>query len=64
MIEVKTNMTEAEIDEAQRKNKHRRLQALKDYKEGRRKAADTCKILDSCDRLHTMLERVRKKAKR
>ncbi|WP_337952431.1 hypothetical protein [Mitsuokella jalaludinii] len=64
MIEVKVNMTESEIDEAQRKNQERRRAALSDFKAGKKTSGDTCKILKSCDNLHIMLERMRKKARR
>lgn len=36
MIEVKVNMTESEIDEAQRKNQERRRAALSDFKAGKK----------------------------
>lgn len=64
MIEVKVNMTEEEINEAQRKNQARRRAALLAFKAGKKTSSDTCKVLKSCDNLHIMLERMRKKARR
>ena len=64
MIEVKTNMTNAEIDEAERQNERRRKKAIEDFKAGRHQSAETRRILERCDSLHQMLERMRKKAKR
>lgn len=64
MIEIKVNMTKKEIDEAQRKNQERRQAVLKEFKAGKRTSSDTRTILKSCDNLHLLLERMRKKAKR
>lgn len=63
MIEIKANMTEGEIEEAQRRNQERRRAALMDFKAGKKTLDDTRKVLKSCDNLHIMLERMRKKVR-
>ncbi len=63
MIEIKANMTEGEIEEAQRRNQERRRAALMDFKAGKKTSDDTRKVLKSCDNLHIMLERMRKKVR-
>ena len=44
MIELKSNMTKAEMDKAEKQLRVRRAKALADFKAGRKKSADTIAI--------------------
>ena len=49
MIELKGNMTQAEIIRAEKQLKDRRAKALADFKAGRKKSSDTIAIKKAID---------------
>lgn len=64
MIELKGNMTKAEIDKAEKQLKERRAKVLADFKAGRRKSADTIAIKNAIDDMLGLLAKKRKKARK
>lgn len=64
MIELKGNMTKAEIDKAEKQLKERRAKVLADFKTGRRKSADTIAIKNAIDDMLGLLAKKRKKARK
>ena len=64
MIELKGNMTKAEIDKAEKQLKECRAKVLADFKAGRRKSADTIAIKNAIDDMLGLLAKKRKKARK
>ncbi len=64
MIELKGNMTKAEIDKAEKQLKERRAKVLADFKAGRRKSADTIAVKNAIDDMLGLLAKKRKKARK
>lgn len=61
MIELKSIMTKAEIDEAEKQLRQRREKALADFKAGRKKSSDTIAVKNAIDAMLALLARKRKK---
>ena len=61
MIELKSIMTKAEIDEAEKQLRQRREKALADFKAGRKKSSDTIAVKNAIDAMLALLVRKRKK---
>ena len=64
MIELKSNMTKAEIIRAEKQLQERRAKVLADFKAGRRKSADTIAIKKAIDDMLGLLAKKRKRARR
>ena len=64
MIELKSNMTQAEIIRAEKKLKDRRAKALADFKAGRKKSSDTIAIKKAIDDALKLLAKKKKRVRK
>lgn len=64
VIELKSNMTKAEIDKAEKQLRERRAKVLADFKAGRRKSADTIAIKNAIDDMLALLAKRKKRVRK
>lgn len=64
MIELKTNMTKAEITRAEKQLQERRAKVLADFKAGRKKSADTIAMKKAIDDMLVLLAKKKKRARK
>ena len=64
MIELKSNMTKAEIDKAEKQLRERRAKVLADFKAGREKSGDTIAMKKAIDDMLKLLAKKKKRVRK
>ncbi len=64
MIELKTNMTKAEIIRAEKQLQERRAKVLADFKAGRKKSGDTIAMKKAIDDMLKLLAKKKKRVRK